>query len=43
MPQNPKDKLSMIMCDADLAHLGRDVYFIRSEMLRYFLIFNNNE
>lgn len=27
IPQEPKDKLSEIMCDADLDYLGRDDYF----------------
>lgn len=31
VPHNPKDKLSEILCDADLDYLGRDDYFTVSE------------
>lgn len=34
MPQNPKDKLAQIVCDADLGHLGQDRCFFRAEGLR---------
>ena len=31
VPQKPKDKLSEIICDADLDYLGRDDYFLISQ------------
>jgi len=34
IPTAPKDKLEMIMCDADLEHLGRDYFPYVSELLR---------
>lgn len=35
MPQNPgEDVLCRIMCDADLGHLGTEMFFMRSEALR---------
>ena len=34
LPQNPKDKLEEVLCDADLYHLSQQNYFIRNEMLR---------
>ena len=35
VPQNPGDcLLCQIICDADLAHLGTDLYFLKSESLR---------
>lgn len=34
MPQNPKDILGQILCDADLYHLSSDQYFHRAEKLR---------
>lgn len=38
MPQNPKNKLQNIMCDADLGHLGSQLFFSQSEGLRRELI-----
>ena len=38
MPQNPKDELSKIMCDADLYHLSADFFQSRSEELRKELV-----
>lgn len=35
IPQNPKDKLGMILCDADLDYLGRDDFDPISEKLRH--------
>ena len=34
VPQNPKDKLSEILCDADLMHLTYNNYFDQIEMMR---------
>lgn len=34
VPQNPKDKLAEILCDADLMHLTYDNYFDQIEMMR---------
>ena len=34
VPQNPKDKLSEILCDADLMHLTYSNYFDQIEMMR---------
>ncbi|KAF0973972.1 hypothetical protein FDP41_006903 [Naegleria fowleri] len=35
VPQNPGDcRLCQIVCDADLGHLGTDLYFLKSECLR---------
>ena len=34
MPQNPKDKLGEIICDADLYHLSTDQYRVKGELLR---------
>lgn len=33
LPQNPKDMLEKVMCDADLDYLGRDDYFSISDRL----------
>jgi uncharacterized protein len=38
MPQSPKDLLAQLVCDADLGHLGSEVFFLRSEALRLELI-----
>lgn len=35
VPQNPKDKLSEILCDADLMYLSHNNYFQQSELLRH--------
>ncbi len=34
MPQQPKDLISKVLCDADLSHLSEDNYFERIEKLR---------
>jgi predicted metal-dependent HD superfamily phosphohydrolase len=34
MPQNPKNLIEQILCDADLFHLGTDEFKSRNEMLR---------
>lgn len=34
MPQNPKNRLEEIICDADLFHLGTESFFERSNLLR---------
>lgn len=35
LPQDPKGYLpAMIVCDADLGHLGTELFFLRSEFLR---------
>ncbi|WP_299526760.1 Pycsar system effector family protein [uncultured Lutibacter sp.] len=34
MPQNPKNKLEEIICDADLYHLGTDTFFEKANLLR---------
>ena len=34
MPQQPKDLISRILCDADLSHLSEENYFERIEKLR---------
>lgn len=34
MPQNPKDKLAQVVCDADLGHLGQEQCITRGEALR---------
>ena len=34
MPQKPFDRVSAILCDADLDYLGRDDYFVRACNLR---------
>jgi len=34
VPQNPKDNLSKILCDADLMHLTYDNYFEQIELMR---------
>ncbi len=34
VPQKPKDKISDILCDADLIHLAGDDYFEQMELLR---------
>lgn len=34
LSQTPKSHLEKIMCDADLAHLGKKSFFIRNEALR---------
>ena len=34
MPQDPKNKAEMIICDADLYHLGLESYIFRNERLR---------
>ena len=45
IPQNPKNKLSEIICDADLDYLGREDYFPISQNMfnefKYFGIVNN--
>lgn len=33
MPQNPKNDLEQIICDADMLHLGSEEYFKKSELL----------
>lgn len=33
MPQNPKNNLEQIMCDADLMHLADDDYFKKADLL----------
>lgn len=39
LPQSPGDnRLAQCLCDADLAHVGTDMYFLRSEALRLELI-----
>lgn len=35
MPQAPQSKLSSILCDADLFHLGCSGYLIKNELLRH--------
>lgn len=34
MPQQPKEMISKVVCDADLAHLAEDDYFDRTEKMR---------
>ena len=34
IPQNPKNKLDEILCDADLDYLGRDDFYLISDKLR---------
>ncbi|BDD05865.1 Pycsar system effector family protein [Aureibacter tunicatorum] len=34
MPQDPQNHMEMVMCDADLSHLGKEGYFQRAENLR---------
>lgn len=34
MPQNPQTDLQKILCDADLANLGRRDFYIKTELLR---------
>jgi uncharacterized protein len=34
VPQKPTDKISMVLCDADLMHLTSDDYFEQMELLR---------
>ncbi|MEK6926772.1 MAG: HD domain-containing protein [Nanoarchaeota archaeon] len=34
IPQRPKTSLQEMLCDADLANLGRDDFFIKTELLR---------
>lgn len=34
MPQNPKNKLEEVICDADLVHLGKEEYLEISELLQ---------
>jgi predicted metal-dependent HD superfamily phosphohydrolase len=34
IPQNPKDKISEVLCDADLMHFASDDYFKKVELLR---------
>jgi uncharacterized protein len=34
VPQQPKDKISEVLCDADLLHLSSDDYFEQMELLR---------
>lgn len=34
VPQSPKTKLEMIMCDADLNHIGREVFFEQNDLYR---------
>ena len=35
MPQSPKDKISKVVCDADLMHLAEGDYFERVEKMRH--------
>lgn len=39
MPQNPKNSLEEIICDADLSHFGRKNFFERIDLLRFELEF----
>lgn len=34
VPQNPKNKLENIICDADLNHIGRKIFFERNDKFR---------
>ncbi|HLC78097.1 MAG TPA: phosphohydrolase [Candidatus Nanoarchaeia archaeon] len=34
MPQKPKTHIDKILCDADLANLGREDFYIKTELLR---------
>ncbi len=34
MPQMPKNQLEMIICDADLSHLGNEHFWVRNELVR---------
>jgi predicted metal-dependent HD superfamily phosphohydrolase len=34
IPQNPKNKLEMVLCDADLAYMGSDILTEKIELLR---------
>lgn len=34
VPQNPKNKLERIICDADLHHLGKKIFFERNDKFR---------
>lgn len=34
IPQHPKNKISEILCDADMMHLGQDNYFEKAKKLR---------
>lgn len=38
LPFRPKDRLEEIMCDADLSHLGKDIYWDRCGRLRQELL-----
>ena len=38
LPFKPKDKLEEIMCDSDLSHLGKDIYWDRCGRLRQELL-----
>lgn len=42
VPQQPASNiLAQVVCDADLAHLGKDTYFLRGKKCKFFLhIFN---
>jgi len=33
MPQNPKNELEKIICDADLLHLASDDYFVKADLM----------
>jgi predicted metal-dependent HD superfamily phosphohydrolase len=43
IPQQPKDLISQVLCDADLKHLSEENYFERIEKLRKELIFISGE
>ncbi len=43
IPQQPKDLISRVLCDADLRHLSEDDYFEEIEKLRKELIFISGE
>jgi len=43
IPQQPKDFISRVLCDADLKHLSEENYFERIEKLRKELVFISGE
>ncbi|MCB9763989.1 MAG: HD domain-containing protein [Alphaproteobacteria bacterium] len=43
VPQQPRSHLARILCDADLAHLGTDRFFLQSERLRLELSYQGVE
>jgi predicted metal-dependent HD superfamily phosphohydrolase len=43
MPQNPKNLMEQVLCDADLHHLGKEDFFDRNELLRAELEKRNNK